>query len=244
MFIQEVLRNLLVWFYVLLSVPIMGLLAILIRKKYLARLWCEWLLKVLGIRIVMVGNNLPPKGQRYVFMSNHQSQLDIPVLEVLLKDYDIRFLAKRSLFKIPFFGWGISALGYIPVEREDPKEGLRSLLACLSAVQSGVSLVIFPEGTRSRTGELLPFKKGGMLIPLKAQVPVCPLAIYGTRNILPKGSLWFSLKKREVCVYVGSLIETKGMTLRDKEKLSQMVREEISRGLEYCERGEKPWEKS
>jgi len=234
----------LVWFYVLLSVPIMGLLAILIRKKYLARLWCEWLLKVLGIRIVMVGNNLPPKGQRYVFMSNHQSQLDIPVLEVLLKDYDIRFLAKRSLFKIPFFGWGISALGYIPVEREDPKEGLRSLLACLSAVQSGVSLVIFPEGTRSRTGELLPFKKGGMLIPLKAQVPVCPLAIYGTRNILPKGSLWFSLKKREVCVYVGSLIETKGMTLRDKEKLSQMVREEISRGLEYCERGEKPWEKS
>ncbi len=233
-----------VWFYVLLSVPIMGLLAILIRKKYLARLWCEWLLKVLGIRIVMVGNNLPPKGQRYVFMSNHQSQLDIPVLEVLLKDYDIRFLAKRSLFKIPFFGWGISALGYIPVEREDPKEGLRSLLACLSAVQSGVSLVIFPEGTRSRTGELLPFKKGGMLIPLKAQVPVCPLAIYGTRNILPKGSLWFSLKKREVCVYVGSLIETKGMTLRDKEKLSQMVREEISRGLEYCERGEKPWEKS
>jgi len=83
-----------------------------------------------------------------------------------------------------------------------------------------------------------------MLIPLKAQVPVCPLAIYGTRNILPKGSLWFSLKKREVCVYVGSLIETKGMTLRDKEKLSQMVREEISRGLEYCERGEKPWEKS
>jgi len=222
----------------------MGLIAILIRKKYLARLWCEWLLKVLGIRIVIVGNNLPPKGQRYVFMSNHQSQLDIPVLEVLLKDYDIRFLAKKSLFKIPFFGWGISALGYIPVEREDPKEGLRSLLACLSAVQSGVSLVIFPEGTRSRTGELLPFKKGGMLIPLKAQVSVCPLAIYGTRDILPKGSLWFSLKKREVCVYVGSLIETKGMTLRDKEKLSQMVREEISRGLEYCERGEKPWEKS
>jgi 1-acyl-sn-glycerol-3-phosphate acyltransferase len=244
MLIQEVLRNLLVWLYVMISVPVIGLLAILTRKKFWARLWCEWLLKVLGIRIVVLGNPLPPKGQRYVFMSNHQSQLDIPVLEALLKAYDIRFLAKKSLFKIPFFGWGISALGYIPVEREDPKEGLRSLLACVSALQSGVSLVIFPEGTRSRTGELLPFKKGGMLVPLKAEVPVCPLAIYGTKDILPKGSLWFHLNKREVYVYVGSLIETKGMTLRDKEKLSQMVREEISRGLEYCERGEKLWEKS
>jgi len=244
MLIHEVIRNLLVWLYVVISVPVMALLAILIRKKFWARLWCEWLLKVLGIRIVVLGNPLPPRGQRYVFMSNHQSQLDIPVLEVLLKDYDIRFLAKKSLFKIPFFGWGISALGYIPVEREDPKEGLRSLLACISALQSGVSLVIFPEGTRSRTGELLPFKKGGMLVPLKVQVPVCPIAIYGTKDILPKGSLWLHLNKKEVYVYVGSLIETKGMTLKDKEKLSQMVREEISRGLEYCKRGEKPWEKS
>ncbi len=244
MLIQEVLRNLLVWLYVMISVPVVGLLSILTRKKFWARLWCEWLLKVLGIRIVVLGNPLPPKGQRYVFMSNHQSQLDIPVLEVLLKDYDIRFLAKKSLFKIPFFGWGISALGYIPVEREDPKEGLRSLLACVSALQSGVSLVIFPEGTRSRTGELLPFKKGGMLVPLKAQVPVCSVAIFGTKDILPKGSLWFHSNKREVYVYVGSLIETKGMTLRDKEKLFQMVREEISRGLEYFKRGKKPWEKS
>jgi 1-acyl-sn-glycerol-3-phosphate acyltransferase len=229
----------------MISVPVMALLAILIRKKFWARLWCEWLLKLLGIRIVAFGNPLPPRGQRYVFMSNHQSQLDIPVLEVLLKDYDIRFLAKKSLFKIPFFGWGISALGYIPVEREDPKDGLRSLLACISALQSGVSLVIFPEGTRSLTGELLPFKKGGMLVTLKAQVPVCPIAIYGTKDILPKRSFWFHLnKRREVYVYVGSLIETKGMTLKDKEKLSQMVREEISRGLEYFKEGEKPWERS
>lgn len=249
MLIQEVLRNLLVWLYVVISVPVMALLAILIRKKFWVTLWCEWLLKLLGIRIVVFGNSLPPKGQRYVFMSNHQSQLDIPVLEVLLKDYDIRFLAKKSLFKIPFFGWGISALGYIPVEREDPKEGLRSLLACISALQSGMSLVIFPEGTRSRTGELLPFKKGGMIVSIKTQVPVCPIAIYGTKDILPKGSLWFHLnKRREVYVYVGSLIDTKGMSLRDKEKLSQMVREEISRGLEcfkeHFNEGEKLWEKS
>jgi len=247
MILREVFLNLLVWIYVILSVPVMGVLAIITRKKVLARLWCEWLLKILGIRVVVLGNPLPLKGERYVFMSNHQSQLDIPVLEHLLKDYNIRFLAKASLFKIPFFGWGISALGYIPVEREDPREGLRSLLACVSALQSGVSLVIFPEGTRSQTGELLPFKKGGMLVPLKAQAPVCPIAIFRTREIIPKGSLWFHLKNREVYVYIGKTIETKGMSLRDKELLKEKVRDEISRGLqhciEYCRRGDKPWVK-
>ncbi len=165
-------------------------------------------------------------------MCNHQSQLDIPVLERVLKDYNIRFLAKKSLFDIPFFGWGIKALGYVPVEREDPKEGLKSLLACVEKLKEGFSLVVFPEGTRSRTGELLPFKIGGFLIPIKAGVPVCPVAIWGTIEILPKGSLWMKLKKREVKVYIGPVIDVSGLTLKDKNLLAERVREALLKGLE------------
>ncbi len=248
-FLKNLFKNFLIYLYVILTVPPMGLLACLIRKKVLAWLWCEGLLRFAGIRIRILGKGLPPFGQ-YIFMSNHQSQLDIPVLESLLRDYDIRFLAKQSLFKIPFFGWGLSALGYFPVEREDPKEGLKSILACVEALKKGISLVIFPEGTRSKTGELLPFKKGGMLIPLKAQVAVCPIAIWGTKDLLPKGSLRFFFPKGKawVYVYVGEIIKTKGLNLRDKESLLQRVREEISLGLETCkkfkEEEERLWERS
>lgn len=227
----EVLRNLLVWLYVVVTVPLFGILAILTKRHFWARLWCEWLLKILRIRMEVYVDSWPPKHRNYVFISNHQSQLDIPVLEVLLKDYNVRFLAKKSLFSIPFFGWGIRALGYVPVDREDPKEGLKSLLACVERVKEGVSLIVFPEGTRSATGELLPFKVGGFLIPLKAGVPICPLAIWGTREILPKGRLWFNLKRRVVKVALGPVIEVEGLTLKDKTKLADMARDFIEKAL-------------
>lgn len=228
----EVIRNLLAWVYVLFSVPIIGLLAMLTRRHFFAWLWCHTLLKVLGIRVRVLAEALPEKGKNYVFMANHQSQLDIPVLESLLKPYNIRFLAKKSLFDIPFFGWGIRALGYVPVEREDPKEGLKSLLACVERLKEGVSLIVFPEGTRSPNGELLPFKTAGFLIPIKAGVPVCPVAIWGTFRILPKGKLWFDLREREVLVSIGPVIDVKGFTLRDKNRLLAEVREYIEKSLE------------
>lgn len=227
----EALWNLLVWLYVVVTVPLFGTLAILTKNHFWARLWCEGLLKILGIRMEVYVDSWPPKDRNYIFISNHQSQLDIPVLEVLLKDYNVRFLAKKSLFSIPFFGWGIRALGYVPVDREDPKEGLKSLLACVERVKEGVSLIVFPEGTRSATGELLPFKVGGFLIPLKAGVPICPLAIWGTVEILPKGRLWFNLKRRVIKVALGPVIEVEGLTLKDKTKLVDMARDFIEKAL-------------
>ena len=231
-YFNEVLRNLLIWIYIILTVPVFGTLAIIIRKHFWARIWCKGLLKILGIKIkVFQEKELPP--QIYVFMSNHQSQLDIPVLEKVLEKYNIRFLAKKSLFQIPFFGWGIKALGYVPVEREDPKEGLKSVLACIERIKEGFSLVIFPEGTRSPTGELLPFKIGGFLIPLKAKVKVVPVSILGTKEILPKGALWFKISKcKEIKIYINKPIETEGWSIRDRQKLSQRVREAILKGLE------------
>jgi len=229
---EEIFRNFLVWIYILITVPLYGIFAILTRQHFWAKAWCKGLLKVLGIKIKVFKDTELPYGI-YVFMSNHQSQLDIPVLEKILEPYNIRFLAKKSLFQIPFFGWGIKALGYVPVEREDPKEGLKSVLACVERLKKGFSLVIFPEGTRSPTGELLPFKIGGFLIPLRSKVKVVPVAISGTREILPKGALWFRISKtKEVKVYLGKPIETKNFNIRDRQKLAQVVRKAILKGLE------------
>ncbi len=230
--LEEILRNFFLWLYLLLTVPTFGIMAILIRKHFFATFWCKGLLKTLGIQVEVVKKKELPKGI-YIFMANHQSQLDIPVLEKVLEPYNIRFLAKKSLFKIPFFGWGIKALGYVPVERENPKEGLRSVLACVERIKEGVSLVIFPEGTRSATGELLPFKLGGFVIPLRSKIPVVPVTILGTRDILPKGALWFRVSAgKKVKVYIDEPVKIENLSGRDKEKLAQMVREKILKGFE------------
>jgi len=229
--LEEVLRNFAVWIYCLITVPTMGLFALVIRRHFWAVCWCKWLLLLLGIRIKVVKEAELSEGRVYVFMANHQSQLDIPVLEKVLERYNIRFLAKRSLFQIPFFGWGMKALGYVPVEREDPKEGLKSLLLCVEKLKQGISLVIFPEGTRSPDGRLLPFKSAGFMVPIKAGVPVVPVVIKGTREILPKGRLWFSFKRKEVQVFVGSPIETQGYSLKQRKELSDLVRAQMERLL-------------
>ncbi|WP_168194306.1 1-acyl-sn-glycerol-3-phosphate acyltransferase [Thermodesulfobacterium sp. TA1] len=228
----EILRNFFCWIYCVITVPLFGSLVLVIRKHFWARVWCKGLLKVLGVEIKVYKEVDLPKGI-YIFMANHQSQLDIPVLEKVLEDYNIRFLAKKSLFNIPFFGWGLKVLGYVPVEREDPKEGFKSILACVEKIKEGVSLVVFPEGTRSKDGEVLPFKLGGFLIPIKAQAKVIPVAIWGTKEVLPKGSLWLRVgRKRRIGVYLGEPIDTTGLTLRDKHLLSQKVREAILQGIE------------
>lgn len=229
--LSEIIRNFLVWLYVFITVPVFGTIAILTKKHLWAYLWCKGLLKILGIRIRVIQERPLPEDQNYVFMCNHQSQLDIPVLEEVLRSYRVRFLAKKSLFDIPFFGWGIKALGYVPVDREDPKEGLKSVLVCVERLKEGFSLIIFPEGTRSSTGELLPFKIGGFLIPIKAGIDICPVAIWGTRDILPKGKLWFNLKKPTVSVYIGTPIRVKEFSLRDKVYLANLVRKAIEEGL-------------
>lgn len=229
--LREIIINLLVWIYCVITVVTFGTLVFFIRKHFWVRIWCKGLIKLLGVRLKVYKEENLPKGV-YVFMSNHQSQLDIPVLETVLEPYNIRFLAKRSLFNIPFFGWGIRILGYVPVEREDPREGLKSIFLCLERLREGYSLVVFPEGTRSKTGELLPFKLGGFLIPLKAKVKVVPVTIWGTKDILPKGSIWFNLcNSREIKIYIGKPIDTSDLSLRDKKNLALLVKQEMENGL-------------
>src|SRR5210317_685359 len=123
-----------------------------------------------------------------ILMPIHQSNFDIPVLLGRLP-VQFRWLAKAELFKIPIFGRGMRGCGYISIDRSNRKSAFQSLAEAATKIRNGVSVLIFPEGTRSRDGKILPFKKGGFVLSVDAGVPIVPIVIYNTGSIMPKGRL-------------------------------------------------------
>lgn len=231
------LRTFAFWLVLVPTTVLLSLMAIAISPldrrgdliHRIARLWAKVLLWAAGVRVRVEGLSHIPPGP-VVFMCNHQSALDIFVILSCLP-VQFRWLAKASLFRIPFLGWAMACAKYIPVERENPREATRSLVEAARRVREGTSLVIFPEGTRSRDEGLLPFKKGGFTLALKAQVPVVPMAIVGTRELMPRGSLRVS--GGEVRMRIAPPIETEGMGIGQRDDLILQVR----RAIEGC-RGE------
>lgn len=191
-----------------------------------ARNWARAVLFCAGIpvRVELSGEagRLPPA----VLMANHESALDILVL-FLVVPRDVRFLAKRSLFYIPFLGWSMWLAGFVPVDR-DQTDGARKVFEELvDRVRDGLSILVFPEGTRSRDGRLLPFKKSGFLLALKAGIPVVPIGISGSRGVL--GWRGLLIGPGEVVVRVGAPIATAGAGVAGRRVLMSRVRKEISR---------------
>ncbi|MFQ5743226.1 MAG: lysophospholipid acyltransferase family protein [Acidobacteriota bacterium] len=152
-----------------------------------ARAWGASILAACGVRIEIEGRDQLDADGSYVVMSSHHSLFDIPALLVALP-FPFRMLAKASLFRIPFMGWYMSRVGYIPVEREEPRKAHRSLEEAGRKVSSGLSVVVFPEGTRSPEGVLKEFKRGGFHLARAAGVPVVPVAIQNSGRLLPRGS--------------------------------------------------------
>ena len=152
-----------------------------------ARPWSRILLAAAGARMEISGVEHIPGGP-CLFAANHQSLLDIPALFLVLPD-NARFLAKESLFHIPVLGWAMTASGCIPIDRSNRARAMRSLREAAGRVRGGRSVVLFPEGTRSRDGKLASFKKGGFHLALEAGVPVVPVAVSGSYRILRPGSL-------------------------------------------------------
>lgn len=135
--------------------------------------------------------NVQPDGT-YVFVANHQSLADIPLISHLR--HDTKWLAKAELFRVPVFGWLMRLAGDIPVERGDRRKAAQSLLKCASYLRQRCSVVFFPEGTRSRDGEVLPFNDGPFQLAIREQVPVVPLVVEGTGNALPRHTWLFGAR--------------------------------------------------
>jgi len=190
-----------------------------------ARAWSHSLLIFGHVKVRVEGlEKIDPEG-RYVFASNHLSYVDTPVVFTNIP-VQFRFLAKRGLFSIPFLGWHLKTAGHIPVTIGDPRAALKILTLAAHLIQTrGISLLIFPEGGRSEDGILHEFKDGASYMAIKAQAPLVPLALIGTREVLPMHSAL--LRRGNVTLRVGDPISTVGMTLRDREALTASAREQV-----------------
>lgn len=199
-----------------------------------ARWFGRRVIDLLDIRLDAWGAEILPPGRPYVYMSNHQSHLDIPVLYATLPSLSIRMLAKKELFRIPLWGDGLRAAEFIEVDRSNHERAVQSIERAAALLRDGVSIYLAPEGTRSRDGRIGRLKKGGFHLALATGVPIVPVAVRGTIDILPRGSR--SMRTgRPVRVRIGTPIRVHG---RDIEGLMDEVRSFLVKNVE----GPKPAE--
>jgi 1-acyl-sn-glycerol-3-phosphate acyltransferase len=213
--------------YVLVAAPIGMTLAILFGAKkflyFLGHLGVRLALGLSGIGFRVAGLEHVPN-RSVVFCANHQSNVDPPILfEVLAPQ--VHILYKAELNAIPLLTHAFRVGGFIPVDRRNKEAAMRSIDAGAESIRSGNSFLIFPEGTRSRSAELLPFKKGGFIMAIKAQAPIVPVAVQGGRAAMHKGSM--IVRPVTVSIRVGEPIETKGLQLNQRDALIAQVRASI-----------------
>jgi 1-acyl-sn-glycerol-3-phosphate acyltransferase len=191
-----------------------------------ARIWGSCVLKAGGVRYrASYDPGLEP-GRSYVFLANHQSLFDIPLL-LATSPGQVRMLAKRSLFRIPVFGWGLYLGGFIPVDRgADRSTARQSFASAVDRLHAGTSILLFPEGTRSCTESLLPFQRGGFLLAMKSGLPIVPVGIRGTLAVQPRGS--FAIRPGPVEVRYGAPISVADYGVRRKGELIAAVRRRIA----------------
>ena len=179
---------------------------------------------VAGVRVRVLHRERLDRDRSFVIVANHESFCDILVLLANLP-MQVRFLAKRSVFRVPVLGWSIAAAGFVPVDRENRSRGTETVDSALRRLSGGRSVVIFPEETRTRNGELLPFKRGAAHLALRSGLPILPVAFAGTFRVLKRGSLLIT--PGPVVMSVGNPIEVSGRTVRDREAVTRAAREEV-----------------
>ncbi len=177
-----------------------------------------------GIRFHVAGAEHLPRDRSAVYFSNHQSNIDPPVLFSALHPR-MHILYKQEMDRIPILTRAFRMGGFIPIDRRNKEAAMRSIEAGARSIRDGSSFLIFPEGTRSRTEDLLPFKKGGFIMAILAQAPAVPVAIQGGRSAMRKGS-WI-IRPVTVSIRVGSPVETAGLTRDDRDRLIARIRREI-----------------
>jgi 1-acyl-sn-glycerol-3-phosphate acyltransferase len=226
------IRTIFVWSCIVVATLSLGSLALItcpfdrkgeVVHRY-ARLWGRVALWANRVKVRVEGmENLKGEGP-YIFMSNHQGSYDIFALLGHLP-FQFKWLAKKELFSIPFFGWTMAAAGYISIDREGTRETVEAMNKAAEKIRDGMSVVIFPEGSRSPDGKIQDFKKGGFTLAIKSKVPVVPLALTGSREIMPKQRL--TAASGEIKIRVSCPIETIRYSMRDRKNLMEKVKETI-----------------
>jgi 1-acyl-sn-glycerol-3-phosphate acyltransferase len=192
------------------------------------RLWCKAILRAAGVRMRIHGAEHVPRNEARVYVANHVSWFDVFALAAYLPRY--RFIAKKELFKLPIFGPAIRATAAIEIDRRNRKAAFQAYEIAARDVKEGLSVVVYPEGTRGHTYELRPFKKGPFVLAIAAHVPIVPTIIHGTIAIQPKGS--FRIRPGVIDMYFLEPIPTAGLTYADRDTLMQTVWRRMADALE------------
>jgi 1-acyl-sn-glycerol-3-phosphate acyltransferase len=234
--VRSILTYVAVALYVLIIGPPLMLAAILTKSPVLlyrgGHFGVRLGLVLSGIRAHVDGVEHLQRHRAAVYAVNHTSNVEPPILFDMLNPLfpKLRILYKAELRKLPVLVRAFDLAGFIPLERGKPEQSLPAIDRAAEALAEGNSFLIFPEGTRSRTGVLLPFKKGGFIMAIKGQAPIVPVAIIGARAAMRKGSPW--IRPVDIRVRMGPPIETAGLTLDDRETLVARARAEVDRLLQ------------
>ena len=226
------IRTVFVWFCIVVAGAILGSLCIICYplnpsgrlNHHFARLWGNIALWANRVKVRVEGlQHIPGQGP-YVFMSNHQGSYDIFALLGHLP-FQFKWLAKKEMLSIPILGLAMKATGYIFIDRGGTRETVKAMNEAAEKIHQGMSVVIFPEGSRSPDGSIQPFKKGGFTLAIKSKVPIVPIAITGSREIIAKGKL--RVYPGSISIRIDRPIKTEGCTVKDREVLMAQIHDII-----------------
>ncbi|MDA3902992.1 MAG: lysophospholipid acyltransferase family protein [Desulfuromusa sp.] len=193
------------------------------------RFWGRSCLFFAGLKVQIQGIENIPTDSPAIYVSNHQSNFDIPIIYAGLP-IQFRWMAKQELFRIPLFGLALKRSGFIPIDRSNRRKTMQSIIAAAQQIKEGTSMIIFPEGTRTPDGQLQEFKKGALLIAAKAQVPVVPIAIHGSYQIQPKDR--WKINGGALTIEFLRPIPTDGLKSSDIDALTNKVHDQIANSLQ------------
>jgi 1-acyl-sn-glycerol-3-phosphate acyltransferase len=196
--------------------------------SFFQRLWGNWILRTNGVSLKLEGIEKLQKNDSYILVSNHASLLDIPAI-IYASPFPVRFFAKKSLLWFPIFGWFLSLAGHIVIDRQSAPSALKGLKRASSILKQGISIVVFPEGTRTPDGEVKEFKRGAFLLAQHSKFPVVPVCVSGTFQILPRQGWGFL--PGTVCIRMGEPIPTRDLPLQESGSLMGRVRDTIIKNL-------------
>ena len=195
------------------------------RAYHVALVWVRVNLWASGAHVTSRGHENVDPSRSYVFMSNHESNADIIAIAWVLRDFQLRWVAKKELLRVPVFGAALRVLESVVIDRADREGAIQTYREARERMERGISVMVFPEGTRGPGDELLPFKKGGFVLALETGVPIVPIGIRGTRAVMPRQG--WRIDAGDIEVRIGQPIETAGRSVEERDRLIEEVRNAI-----------------